>query len=91
MPEENKNRPTWIRHSGVGIEFAGAVGGFALLGYWIDRHWDTKPWALLICVALGLTGATYNLIRETMKAFGSAPPRGHENPRDNEGEPPERK
>ena len=69
MPEQNRDRKTWIRYSGVGIEFAAAVGGFALLGYWIDRHYGSKPWGLLICLFLGLTGGTYNLIRESMKAF----------------------
>ena len=71
MPDEKRNRPTWVQHSGVGIEFSAAVGGFALMGIWIDRRWDTGPWGLLICVALGLTGATYNLIRASMKAFRS--------------------
>ena len=81
----------WMRHSGIGIEFAGAVGGFALMGYWIDRHWDTKPWGLLICLALGMTGATYNLIRTSMKAFQPDPPRDREKPADGNGDSPERK
>ena len=90
MPDENGNRQSWMRHSGIGIEFAGAVGGFALLGYWIDRHWDTKPWGLLICLALGMTGATYNLIRTSMKAFRSEPPRDRKTPVDGEGDSPGR-
>ena len=89
MPEGNRNRPTWIRYSGVGFEFVGAVVCFTLVGIWIDGNWDTRPWGLLICVALGLTGATYNLIRTTMKAFGSDASKDHEPPRDNNGEPPE--
>lgn len=69
MAGQDRKRPRWIRHSGVGIEFAAAVGGFGLLGWWIDRHYGTKPWGLLICVVLGLLGATYNLVRESMAAF----------------------
>lgn len=68
MSEKEPSGPSWQRLSGLGIEFAGAVGGFALLGYWIDRRWDTEPWGLLICVALGLVGGTYNLIREAIAA-----------------------
>ena len=68
MKEKETSGPTWQRLSGIGVEFAGAVGGFALLGYWIDGHWNTKPWGLLICVGLGLVGGTYNLIRESLAA-----------------------
>lgn len=50
------------------MEFAGAVAGFALLGYWIDRHFGSSPWGLLACVALGLIGGTYNLIRASLAA-----------------------
>ena len=91
MPDENSNRSSWIQYSGVGIEFSAAVGGFALLGFWIDRRWDTGPWGLLICVALGLTGATYNLIRTSMKAFRSGPARDQEKPAGGDGDSPERK
>ena len=68
MSDKEPVRPSWQRLSGIGIEFAGAVGGFALLGYWIDGRWNTRPWALLICVGLGLMGGTYNLVREALAA-----------------------
>ncbi len=69
MSGNRKNRPTWIRHSGIGIEFAAAVAGFALVGLWIDRHYDTAPWGVVIGAALGLVGGTYNLVRESLAAF----------------------
>lgn len=89
MQGKDRDRPTWIRYSGVGIEFAAAVGGFALLGYWIDRHWDTSPTGLLICLALGLIGGTYNLIRESMKAFDAQSSRAAEKRDGDADEPPE--
>ena len=61
--------PRWTRHSGIGVEFAAAVAGLALLGYWIDAHYGTGPWGVLIGAALGLIGGTYNLIRQSMAAF----------------------
>ena len=63
-----RQRP-WLRISGFGIELAGAVGGFCLLGYWIDRHYDSQPWGLLICAICGLIGGFYNFIRSSLKAL----------------------
>jgi F0F1-type ATP synthase assembly protein I len=53
----------------MGLEFAAAVAGFALVGYWIDRHYDTSPAGVLIGAVLGLIGGTYNLVRESLAAF----------------------
>ena len=66
---DNKNgKPSWIRFSGIGIEFASAVAVFTVIGYYIDRHYDSSPTALLICILLGLVGGMYNLIRQALAA-----------------------
>lgn len=33
----------------------------ALLGHWLDVRWDTRPWAVVIClvIAFGLTALTF--------------------------------
>lgn len=69
MPGWKGPMPDWTRHAGIGVEYAAAVAGFGLIGYWIDLKFETGPWALIIGVALGLIGATYNLIRESKAAF----------------------
>ena len=51
------------------MEYVAAVAGFGLVGYWIDAKWDSGPWGVLIGAALGLTGATYNLVRQSIRAF----------------------
>lgn len=61
-----------MKLSGIGIELAGAVVGLTLAGYWWDRHFHTAPWGLLIGVALGLIGGTYNLIRQSLLASREA-------------------
>ncbi len=68
MPGGRKDRPTWLRLSGTGIEFAAAIIGFVLLGYWVDRHYDTKPMGVLIGAALGILGGGYNLVRTALQA-----------------------
>jgi ATP synthase protein I len=60
--------PGWARYSGIGLELAGAVGGLALVGYWIDGKFGTKPWGILAGVVIGLVGGLYNLIRESLAA-----------------------
>jgi len=83
MTGNKRNQPSWLRFSGVGIEFAAAVGGFGIVGYWIDLHYGCEPWCVLIGVALGLTGGTYNLLRESRGLF--KPPKPPDQ-RDDEGQ-----
>ncbi len=64
--------PGWVRHSGVGLELAGALAGFALVGYWIDRWYETEPWGLVIGVILGMVGGLYNLVRQSLQAVREA-------------------
>jgi F0F1-type ATP synthase assembly protein I len=67
--DRKQDRPSWIRFSGIGIEFAAAVAGFALVGYWIDKRYDSSPWGLLIGAMLGLIGGTYNFVRVSLAAL----------------------
>lgn len=54
--------------AGLGIELAASVIGFTLLGLWIDRRYDTAPWAVVICASIGFVGGMYNFIRLAQKA-----------------------
>jgi F0F1-type ATP synthase assembly protein I len=64
--------PGWLRYSGVGLELAGAIGGLALVGYWIDGHYGTSPWGILGGVVIGMVGGLYNLVRESLDAVREA-------------------
>jgi ATP synthase protein I len=64
--------PGWVRYSSVGLELAGAIGGFALVGYWIDGRYGTSPWGILGGVVLGMAGGLYNLVRESLDAVREA-------------------
>jgi len=51
----------------MGFELSASVVGFALLGLWIDRRYDTDPWGVLIGSLLGVVGGLYNLIRTSLR------------------------
>lgn len=76
MPKSGDGKAPWQRLTGLGFELFGAVLGFSLLGFWIDWHFDTRPWGLLICVILGLVGGLYNLIRTSLSALNPTPRSG---------------
>jgi len=68
----NGRFPGWVRYSGSGLELAGAVAGFALVGYWIDRHYDTAPWGFVVGLVLGMVGGFYNLVKQSLQAAREA-------------------
>lgn len=72
MPQDRKAPTSMARLSGIGFELVAAVGGFILVGYWWDRHFETSPWGLIIGAALGLIGGMYNLIRQSLLASREA-------------------
>jgi len=69
MPRDGQHSSSsWMKYSGVGFGFVGAVAGFGYVGHLIDNHFNSSPWGVLIGVALGMIGATYNLIRDSQSA-----------------------
>lgn len=72
-PKRSKRLPK-VRAAGLGIELLGAILGFTLLGLWIDSHYDSSPWGLLVCIGLGFVGGFYNLIRQSLRALNPSNP-----------------
>jgi F0F1-type ATP synthase assembly protein I len=68
----SRRYPGWVRHSGVGLELAGATAGLALIGYWVDGRFGTRPWGTIVGVVIGLVGGLYNLVRESLEAVREA-------------------
>lgn len=55
--------------AGLGFELLAAIAGFAFVGFWIDRHYETKPWGLIVGAVLGIVGGLYNFIRAATRAI----------------------
>jgi len=70
MPEDPRLKASPRGLSGIGFELVAAVAGFTLIGYGWDRFYGTAHWGVLIGALLGLIGGMYNLIRQSLNAFG---------------------
>jgi F0F1-type ATP synthase assembly protein I len=56
---------SWLRYSHLGIQFCLTFGLLALLGVWADDRLGWSPWLTIAGCSLGLTAATYLLLKET--------------------------
>jgi len=67
-----KTSAPWLALARMGAELTAALVGFTLLGFWIDRHFGTRPWGLLVSVLCGLVGGLYNTLRTSAQALSSS-------------------
>ena len=56
---------SWLRYSHLGIQFCLTFGLFAGLGIWGDSRLEWTPWLTVAGCLLGMTAATYILVKET--------------------------
>jgi len=54
---------------GMGLEFAATVAALGLLGWFLDRRWNTSPWLLVAGIVVGFAAGLMTLIRAAAKAF----------------------
>ena len=52
-------RPTRRQRSEIGLaslgfDLAASVAVATLLGWWIDRRYETEPWGLVVCALIGI-------------------------------------
>ena len=63
-----RGRGVEISLAGMGLDLAAAVGVGALLGWWIDRRFETDPWGVVICSSIGIIGGLLNFVRAAQAA-----------------------
>ena len=70
--EEQRNKPqvqgsdaNYKAGSRVLADLVGGIGGGALIGWVIDRFFDTSPWGLLVMLFAGIVVAFRNIIRNS--------------------------
>jgi len=69
--DHGDNTPSFVKiskYAAVGIEFPSTILGGLILGYLLDRYFDTSPWLVMTITLLALVGAFFRLI-QTLRSF----------------------
>jgi len=53
-----------------GVELGLTVAVLTLLGWWLDKQWNTSPWLLLTGAFIGATGSIYKMYLTNKRWFG---------------------
>ncbi len=56
------------RFAGIGAEFSGPIVAGAVIGHYLDLHFNTNPWLTLFFFLSGVGLGFYRLIRELQAA-----------------------
>ena len=56
-----------------GFDLVIVVGGFAAIGWWLDRKYGWAPWGVLTGAILGVVGGLANFLRAARAATRVAP------------------
>ena len=66
QPSDQQPNPWRMAH--MGLELAGAVLVFGLVGWYVDHKMGSEPWGLGIGLFVGFVGGMYLFIKEALKA-----------------------
>jgi F0F1-type ATP synthase assembly protein I len=60
--DDAASKSAYLRHAGVGMQFALTFLGMGLIGWWLDTKLGTAPWLLIAGIVVGAAGGMYSLI-----------------------------
>lgn len=60
-------RPPYARYAGLGMELIGGIGGFMLLGWWLDSSLGSGRRWLIVGAVVGSVAGMYYLIRRAFE------------------------
>ena len=64
--ERGRVERSYLRYTGVGVQYGLTVLFMTLLGIWLDNRAGTAPLFLLVFLLLGFVGATWSLIQQVL-------------------------
>lgn len=69
-PRDHKPRgPNPLALAGAGLELGLVIAAMTLGGWWLDQKMGTRPWLMVIGLAVALIGGTYNVYRQGKRYF----------------------
>lgn len=69
--DQRDKAPSFVKlskYAAIGMEFPSTILGGLILGYLLDRYFDTSPWLVMVITLLALVGAFVRLI-QTLRSF----------------------
>ena len=60
----------YARYAGLGLQLAGSIGIFGLIGWWLDGKLGTSPWILILGVFTGFGAGLYALVKKVPGTTG---------------------
>jgi F0F1-type ATP synthase assembly protein I len=73
--ERRRQQSDYVRYAGLGLQFVATFLVFGAIGYWLDGRLGTRPWLMIVGIALGASGAFWSMVRKVPPARGSSHPR----------------
>jgi F0F1-type ATP synthase assembly protein I len=67
MKKEKPAHNDFIRYSGLGLQLMVTIGIFILIGYYLDRRFDTSPVWVLIFSFIGTGAGFYHFVKSLPK------------------------
>ena len=65
----NPSKPaSGAEYAGAGLQLAMTLVAFMFLGIWLDKHFGSSPWFVLIWVFVGFAAGFYSIYRRLMAA-----------------------
>ncbi len=64
-PSRERATGSWLRYSHLGLQFCLTFLLPTLGGVWLDARLSWEPWLTVVGAMLGMTAATYVLVKET--------------------------
>jgi F0F1-type ATP synthase assembly protein I len=75
-PAGNGNAEDYRRYLGLGLNLPIPVLAGALLGYWADGRFGTRPWLLVAGAAVGMVLGFGAFLATALRSEGGKDPRG---------------
>jgi len=66
-PHNKKDKVAQLQYSSAGFELMGHIIVFAVIGYYLDKHFNSSPWLLTLMMISGMISGMIRMIQVVKK------------------------